>query len=397
LPAIPAARDAAVKEYKLLCKPWPPLRYEWVGWLLEAQDGTWRCASGALREDWSADLMTLSLLLARQPDSPAAPPAPSLSLVRDEATVQGSGAQEVVFILHNSGETGVRVTNVVPHCSCTVAGLPEPEVVPPGGESRLRVTSTPPDEGEKRSHVDVHYEGQRDGPLSAKLLLKGRPPSIHTLAYYPPEVILRGLLNADAESDFTVAAVEERDSAPWIEHLPTDNDDLSVSLHGYQDKPGPSMATVRREYNCRAHARLKKRGRWQLGAIMLPAPATTAGRSPVQLRVMSDCKSSVEAAPDTIFASLARSDLPREFTVRFRSSSLGHSLRVVPEQGAAWLEVEQPVALAKSSPFAGEMRLRVVDLPSVQKGASARATVSLTTNDPNCALVEISVVILERE
>ena len=60
LPDFHTAREAAVKEYSSLRKPWPAVQYRWVGVLSLAEDGTWKCASQPLPEDWTSDLVLLS-------------------------------------------------------------------------------------------------------------------------------------------------------------------------------------------------------------------------------------------------------------------------------------------------------------------------------------------------
>lgn len=66
LPDFRAAQEAAFKELELLCQPWPATQYRWVGWLMQGEDGRWKCSSKPLPEDWSADLV----LIERADQSP---------------------------------------------------------------------------------------------------------------------------------------------------------------------------------------------------------------------------------------------------------------------------------------------------------------------------------------
>ena len=60
LPDFHAARDAAVKEYARLRKPWAPIEYHWIGWLLFTDAGKWTCSSHAAPEEWSGDLVLIT-------------------------------------------------------------------------------------------------------------------------------------------------------------------------------------------------------------------------------------------------------------------------------------------------------------------------------------------------
>ncbi|HET6884000.1 MAG TPA: DUF1573 domain-containing protein [Pirellulales bacterium] len=314
-----------------------------------------------------------------------------------EATVGGSGAQKILFTLRNRGQTPVRVTQVVPHCGCTVVEPADSLTVPAGGESKLRVLATPPEVGTRRTSIDVHNEGQGDSPLSVILFLKGPEPSVPTLAFEPREVIVRGFVHSAAHTDFHLTAVENKAGSPWIDGLESDAAEVSAAILSFEDTRGPTDDTVRRKYQCRVSAQLGSRGRTRLAAVKLRCMAPASGASPQPIRVMSDCIASVEAIPDTIFASVAEEDVPRDFAIRFRSVSLGDSLTIEPQTSARWLEIEGRAAPPAGSPFAAELRIRLIKLPESQGDSPSRATVVVKTNAPDCPIVEIPFVVRRRD
>lgn len=323
--------------------------------------------------------------------------AASLEIVPHDMIVEGEGPKDVLFTIRNRGDIPVVVTHVIAHCHCTVAGLPDPSTVLPGGESRLRVRATPPDVGEKRTSIDIRYRGDGDASLSASLLLRGRQPAAPSLVNQPYEAVIRGLLGSTSSADFHLSAIERRGAKKWIEGLESDAAEVSATIDNIEDLPGSTGDTVRRIYQCRATAKLAARGRRQLALLRLRCGSPSDGPALQPIKIMSDCMAPIEAVPDTIFASLGRAGLPKEFRIRFRSPALGHALEIAPEAGAAWLEIDPPIATADDSPFAAEIRVRVVDLPNALDGQMLRTTVCVSTNAPNYPKVEIPVVIQRRD
>lgn len=256
------------------------------------------------------------------------------------------------------------------------------------------VRSTPPDVGERTTRIDVYYEGGDCAPLPLTIKLRGSAPEFPLLTYDPRQVIVRGLLGQAANAEFKLITIEPRNEEAWIESLGTDAAQLTASILDFADMRGPDDETVRRQYRCRITAQLETRGRKQLGNVTVHFRRPNDHVSPAVIQVMSDCSAAVEAVPDTVFASLARRDLPRTFTIGFRSVE-GSSLVLEPKCDASWIECEPASIREGATPFLAALSVRVVELPENQD--TARATISVNTNIPECRMIEIPVVIRKRE
>jgi hypothetical protein len=328
------------------------------------------------------------------------PDPTTIEIVPIEAVVDGTSAKakEVIFALRNRGSRPVTVTRVVPSCGrCTVVAMPDPKTIAPGGESTLRVVARAPDVGESRSRINIYHDQAGAAPLVATVLLKGRELEAPTMVQPPRQIVIRGFLGETAEDELRIIARENRDTKPWIEAVESDSPNVSVKLLGIEEAAGPTKATVDRSYRYRITAVLDRRGRLLLALLTTRCASPTGGVAPTAIQVMCDSRASVEAMPDTIFASLAKSDLPREFRIRFRSPRLGHLLELEPAAATAtWFEIDTPTAQREGSPFAAEMVVRITDLPDDSASTTSRAVVSIATNAEDCPEVEIPLYVRRR-
>ncbi|HQU46778.1 MAG TPA: hypothetical protein PK867_28500, partial [Pirellulales bacterium] len=245
-----------------------------------------------------------------------------------------------------------------------------------------------------RSRIDVYFNGDGRSPLSMTVLLKGRKPVAPTVVRQPQEVIIKGYLGRTAQSDFAVITHEKDSPNPWVTGLDSDAHEVLVTSLDFEDSPGPDDATVERTYQFRLTAALSSRGRKHLATLTARCAAPAGGAAMSLVTVMSDCAASVEAVPDTVFVSVKKSELPMEFLVRFRSPSLGRSLKIEPKtEPRPWFHLDAPTVPAQSSVFGAEIKVHILDLPDVEGGASSRAVITVATNAPDCPEVVIPLFV----
>jgi len=325
-------------------------------------------------------------------------PAGSLSgmplIVQPEETVvTGNGPQEIVVVLRNRTQSTLNITGLVAHCGCVVPNPPEAREVEPRGERMLRLRATPPHRGEKRTSVDIYYDDVAV-PVVARLLLKGREVSVPAVVRQPTEVILRGRPGTEVHQDVELLADERRGAHPWVLGIDSDARSVMATALIVEDSNGPAPAVVRRVYRYRVSAKLDAPGRSRLASLEIRTGSPPDGPSLAPIAVMCDCKPSVVAIPDTVFAEVAASELPKEVVIRFRSESPSCALTVDrPKRGIDWLQVGDPVAAGTPAPYAATMHVRINGLPDENGRGSARAVIRLRTTASDCPALEIPVYV----
>ncbi|HUY93355.1 MAG TPA: DUF1573 domain-containing protein [Pirellulales bacterium] len=310
-----------------------------------------------------------------------------------EATISGDSPQRIELVVTNRRAKTVRIARVQTSCGCTVVKKPASPAIAPGAATTLTASATPPSLGEKPVRVEVYIEGEAR-PLVARITLKGRDPPVPAVNWQPLEVVARGAPGSEQVEKFELLSTEHKGSQPWISGAKCDSPGIKVELASPHEERGPSAATVRRKYPVSVAFTLEKPGRIRLGTISLELSSVPDGSAPRSIPVFSDCRPSVEAAPDTVFASVSPDELPKEIVVRFRAPLMSSPLELKPDPiEVAWLEVDEPRASGSPSLFCAELPIRITAIPAEGNGTPRRTTIRLRTNAPDCPLVEIPVYV----
>lgn len=310
-----------------------------------------------------------------------------------EATISGESAQQIEFTLTNRNATAINVARVNTSCGCTVVKAPNPSRIIGGASAKLTARAAPPSWGEKLVRIEVYLDSDVK-PVVAKLTLKGREPPIPSLNWQPREVVARGKLGEHHVENFELVTTEQKGAQPWIKAATCDSPAVKVELSAPKEERGLSSESIRRKYEVSVAVDLEKTGRIRLGSISLQHTSSADGPAPRQIVVFSDCRPSVESAPDTIFASVSRDELPKEFVVRFRAPSMSSSLELTAEPVEfSWLDIGEPKQSKSPALFCAELPIRITAPPSEEGGGPRRTTVRLRTNAPDCPLVEIPVYV----
>ncbi len=310
-----------------------------------------------------------------------------------ETVISGESPQEVKVVLTNQRGASVCIARITASCGCTVVKKPEHLTIEPGQAETLTVVATPPTIGEKLVGIEVYLEGE-SRPLAAKLTLKGREPPVPALNWQPTDVVARGKLGERHVENFELATTEQKSAQPWIAAATCDSPAVEIEVSSRREERGPSPETVRRKYPVSVSIGLEALGRIRLGSISLQLSKQVEESAPRPIAVYSDCRASVEAAPDTIFAAVSQDDLPKEFVIRFRAPSMKASLELQAEPAeVAWLEVDQPEAIGDTSLFCAQAPIRIIGLPADSDESSLRTEVRLRTNAPDCPVLKIPVYI----
>lgn len=324
--------------------------------------------------------------------SPAPRASNSLAIDPIEAVVTGAGPHDVSYRLENQGTEVIHLGDVIASCGCTVPEPPHPKTLAPGKIATLRVRATPPDVGDKRVTLEVYHDGPGPSPVVATLLLKGRERKLPIVVRQPSEVIVRGRPGEVAPQTLTLLASERAELAPWVLGLDSDNPDLLVEGPVIEEQAGASRSTVQRVYRFTVLTTLRSIGRVNLGFLKIRTASHADGPAPRTITVLSDCKRSIQAVPDTIFAEVRRSELPKVYTVRLLAPSLkARPVISIEAPSAAWLHVDGPVAESGKTAAFAEIRVTIVGTPTNGPLVSDHAQIALKTDAADCPSFDLPV------
>ncbi|HEX5472560.1 MAG TPA: DUF1573 domain-containing protein [Lacipirellulaceae bacterium] len=332
---------------------------------------------------------TLSSVVADGVSSTRLTIEPSESIVSAEPAT-------VVLTVKNDGSSPARITEVRPSCGCTVAGEPDPTEIAAHGSSTIRLRATPPEVGEKRTRVEVFHDALGP-PLVAALLLKGRrqaSPNSSIILRHPEEIVARGAPNSDCVARFELVCAERKGSEPFVAAIVSDVPEVSISRESIVDRFSPNPGTVYRTYEYVATIVLDKPGRTHIATLSIEPGRKSDDLDLPTISMMADCRASVQAVPDTLFASLGRDDVPCEINLRFRAPSTKRMLEISPASTLpGWLEIGPSTAAAPGSPFAAQIVVRITAMPDRGDDETEPTTVRLRTNVPDCPIIEIPLFV----
>lgn len=328
--------------------------------------------------------------------SGATPKAGDVVIEPVETIVSGDSPQQIEFSLTNHKATAVNVARVNTSCGCTVFKAPDHSVVSVGGSIKLTAQATPPSLGEKQVRIEVYLEGE-PLPIVARLTLKGREPSVPSVVWQPTEVIARGKPGDQRIEEFDLLTNERIGTDAWIVGARSDLSDVRVEVTGPKEERGFSTGIVRRKYRVSVAAVLERAGRVRLASISLEFASAMDGGTLRPITLYSDCRAAVEAAPDTVFASVSPDELPKEVIVRFRAPSMSVPLKLKIEPiEVAWLDIGQPRQSGSGSLCSVEVPIRITKVPSEGSKTPPSTKLLVRTNAKDCPLVEIPVYVHRR-
>ena len=313
--------------------------------------------------------------------------APAETIVCKATMPSVDDARNITLLLRNEGGSPLQITSVVTSCGCTVVETLSNGRVCPGEEARLRVRASVPDVGEKITYVDVFADSTLTPVVRATVVLKGSEPEVPYLTQLRDAILLAAAPGDLDTKEFSIAALEREDAAPWLCGVHCDDDHFQATLSDPRPAVGALAGTVVRQYTVRVVFRAPTSGR-RYGHMRIAARDRMEHVATVQ--ISGEARSPLRAVPDSIVVSADQ--LPITKIIGFLIDGEGDDLVVKAAPSAnPLIEVGAVEYLAKQSLVAARVEIRIARVP--EGVGDYVSTINATCGEPSSRSLSIPLVV----
>ena len=303
------------------------------------------------------------------------------------------------FTLRNRGDAPLKLSEPTATCGCVEATLSS-DLIPPGGETLLRVAIRVPKIGKRRETVTIISDSSVSKVITVAVTAVSNLSPPYVVPKSPP-VVFHGWLEPGAERFAAINTVEFDSKEPWLHAFGTDLTFVAVDLAEVITKPAEE-GFVRRRYRVRLRLESVPPMGQTTGKLHVTSTrpvsnaafldAFSAGPRVTDVPIVIDPAPPVEAHPRSLFATGATKD--QGLLIHLRAAKPGFVLSASPREPLPeWIHIE-----TVDSPLDSMRSFRIqISEPTADKAPNdsvVRNEIRFETNHP--AMPEVTIPVIYR-
>jgi len=332
-------------------------------------------------------------------------PAPGVTLTPTTMTLSleqfPEGTARVPFMVTNDSAAAVSMAGATANCGCVVVNAGAGRSIAPGERLRLDVVAQLGGVEDRVVDLNVVVQGAEGRlPLSAQLILKGRPLRTPALARLPEAVEIHAKPNVRmVERQFGVSTFEPVGSAPWLIPRQFQSAGLEVTCSLHSEKES-ARGVVERTYVMTAQVNQTQAapGEW----FWRPATAKATEETLPVVRLILRPWRPLRAMPEQLVVALERSangPIRRRISLLVEEQALAATI-VGASADADWITI-RPVA-PRQPPTATGLLCQydvLIDAPAALNAAGQvlESRIRIQTDEPSLPAIEVPVMVVQRD